>query len=62
MKVAFFSTKTYDRQSFEAANTSYHHKLTFFDTQLSQDSAVLVAEFPVTCLFANDSADLTSPD
>jgi D-lactate dehydrogenase len=57
MKVAFFSSKTYDRQSFEAANANYHHELTFFDTQLNRDSAVLAAEFPAVCIFVNDIAD-----
>lgn len=57
MKVAFFSSKSYDRQSFEAVNANYHHELTFFDTQLNRDSAILAAEFPVVCMFVNDIAD-----
>jgi D-lactate dehydrogenase len=57
MKVAFFSSKSYDRQSFEAVNANYRHELTFFDVQLNRDSAVLAAEFPVVCMFVNDIAD-----
>lgn len=57
MKVAFFSTKSYDRQSFEAANTNYHHELTFFDVQLNPKTAILASEFPVACMFVNDIAD-----
>lgn len=53
MKVAFFSTKFYDRQSFEAANANYHHELTFFDVQLNPNTALLAANFPVVCKFVN---------
>jgi D-lactate dehydrogenase len=62
MKVAFFSTKAYDRQSFEAANANYHHELTFFDTQLNPKTAILAAEFPAVCLFVNDMADAATLD
>jgi D-lactate dehydrogenase len=62
MKVAFFSTKSYDRQSFEAVNANYHHELTFFDVQLNRDSAVLAAEFPAVCMFVNDIADAATLD
>lgn len=57
MKVAFFSTKSYDRQSFEAINTNYHHELTFFEAQLNPATAVLAAKFPAVCMFVNDRAD-----
>jgi D-lactate dehydrogenase len=57
MKVAFFSTKSYDRLSFEAVNVNYHHELTFFDTQLNSKTAILAADFPAVCMFVNDIAD-----
>jgi D-lactate dehydrogenase len=57
MKVAFFSTKSYDRQSFEAANLSYQHELTFFDVPLNAKTAVLAEGFPSVCMFVNDSAN-----
>ena len=62
MKVACFSTKAYDRQSFEEANANYHHELTFFDTQLNPKTAILAAEFPAVCLFVNDIADAATLD
>jgi D-lactate dehydrogenase len=62
MKVAFFSTKSYDRQSFEAVNAKYHHELTFFDVQLNAHTAVLAAEFPVVCMFVNDVGDAATLD
>jgi D-lactate dehydrogenase len=62
MKVAFFSTKPYDRQSFEAIESSYRHDLTFFDVQLNRNTAVLAADFPVVCMFVNDIADSATLD
>jgi D-lactate dehydrogenase len=62
MKVAFFSTKSYDRQSFAAINANYHHELTFFDVPLNVNTAVLAADFPVICMFVNDMADATTLD
>lgn len=62
MKVAFFNTKSYDRQSFEAINTNYHHELTFFDAQLSSKTAILAADFPAICMFVNDIADAATLD
>jgi D-lactate dehydrogenase len=62
MKVAFFSTKSYDRQSFEAVNTHYNHELTFFDVQLNSKTAILAADFPAVCMFVNDVADADTLD
>jgi D-lactate dehydrogenase len=57
MKVAFFSTKSYDRESFEAANANDHHDFTFLDVPLNAKTAVLAADFPAVCMFVNDVAD-----
>jgi D-lactate dehydrogenase len=62
MKVAFFSTKSYDRQSFEAVNTNYQHDFTFFDVQLNANTALLAAECPAVCMFVNDIADAATLD
>lgn len=62
MKVAFFSSKSYDRLSFEAENANYHHDLTFFEAQLNPKTAVLAAGFPAVCKFVNDIADATTLD
>lgn len=57
MKIAFFSTKPYDRQFFERLNCTYRHDLHFFDTRLHADTAILAHGFPAICLFVNDQAD-----
>lgn len=60
MKVAVFSTKSYDRTFLEAANETYQHDLVFFEPRLNQETSVLAAGFPAICIFVNDSLDATT--
>ncbi|MFB2974735.1 2-hydroxyacid dehydrogenase [Microseira sp. BLCC-F43] len=57
MKVAVFSTKSYDRQFLEPANANFGHELVFFEPQLNRDTAILAAGFPAICAFINDQLD-----
>jgi D-lactate dehydrogenase len=57
MKVAVFSTKAYDRQFLEAANSNQEHYLAFFEPRLNRDTAILAAGFPAVCVFVHDQAD-----
>jgi len=57
MKVAFFNTKKYDRQFFEAMNSKYNHELTFLEPRLDATTAPLAHGFPAVCIFVNDKAD-----
>ncbi|ELR97057.1 2-hydroxyacid dehydrogenase [Gloeocapsa sp. PCC 73106] len=57
MKVAFFSSKAYDRQSFTEVNVNYNHELKFFEALLDSETATLAAGFPVVCMFVNDIAN-----
>ncbi|MEI6329074.1 MAG: hypothetical protein WCP16_07570 [Pseudanabaena sp. ELA645] len=50
MKVAFFNTKSYDRQSFNAANENHHHEIVFFECHLSRETISLATGFPVVCI------------
>jgi D-lactate dehydrogenase len=54
MKVAVFSTKSYERIFFEKINPDYKHQLTFFDTHLTLEMCPLVKDFPAVCVFVND--------
>ncbi|MBI1881380.1 MAG: 2-hydroxyacid dehydrogenase, partial [Chloroflexi bacterium] len=54
MKVAFFSTKPYDQQFFEAANQTFGHELVFFEPRLTPETSPLAAGFPAVCAFVND--------
>jgi D-lactate dehydrogenase len=57
MKVAVFSTKSYDRTFFDAANQNHPHELVFFEPRLTADTAKLAAGFPAVCAFIHDHLD-----
>lgn len=59
MKVAVFSTKTYDQQFLEMANASYGHDLTFFEPRLTLKTSILADQFPAVCVFVNDQVEAT---
>jgi D-lactate dehydrogenase len=54
MKIAVFSTKSYDQEFFENANRSQEHELTFFKPRLTSETWSLASGFPVVCVFVND--------
>ena len=54
MRTAVFSTKGYDRDSFESLNAKFSHELTFFKPNLSKETAPLAHGFPAVCAFVND--------
>ncbi len=56
MKVAFFDTKPYDRQSFEKY-VSDDLKFKFFETKLNIDTVELAHGCDGVCIFVNDTAD-----
>jgi D-lactate dehydrogenase len=57
MKVAVFSTKSYERTFLEAANAEHGHKLVFFEPRLTCETSILAAGFPTVCVFVNDQLD-----
>src|SRR5687768_3896570 len=57
MRVAVFSTKTYDEQSLRAANAAYGHELVFLEPRLTGDTAPLAAGCAAVCAFVNDRLD-----
>ncbi|MGH1407921.1 MAG: 2-hydroxyacid dehydrogenase [Aeromonas sp.] len=57
MKVAVFSTKSYEKEHFVHANSQFGFELEFFDVRLEAKTAKLAHDFPVVCLFVNDDAD-----
>jgi D-lactate dehydrogenase len=52
-----FSTKPYDRASFERANDSRRHAIDALDTRLSARTAALASGAEAACIFVNDVAD-----
>jgi D-lactate dehydrogenase len=57
MRIAFFSTKPYDRQSFDEANREYGHEIGYFEPRLDAVTASLAAGWPAICAFVNDRLD-----
>lgn len=57
MKIAFFSTKSYDRESFTLHSTDYNHQLSFFDVSLDHRTVNLAEGHQAICSFVNDPID-----
>ncbi|MBC7541504.1 MAG: 2-hydroxyacid dehydrogenase [Candidatus Sericytochromatia bacterium] len=57
MRIAVFDSHRYDRTALEAANSDYHHELTFFEARLTEQTASLAQGFPAVCSFVNDHLD-----
>ena len=57
MKGAVFSSKSYDKESFEKSNTFNEIEFTYFDVPLNSDTAKLTQGFQAVCIFVNDQAN-----
>lgn len=57
MKIAVFSTKTYDRDYLDKFNIEDKHKLTYFDVSLNSNTTNLTLGFDAVCVFVNDKVD-----
>lgn len=55
IKIAFFDTHSYDKESFEKVNDK-NIQITFFETKLNIHSADLAKGYDVVCIFVNDDA------
>lgn len=54
MKVAVFSTKTYDRDFLELANSTGKHQITYLEASLKESTTRLTEGFNAVCVFVND--------
>lgn len=57
MKVAVFSTKSYDQKFLESANTECGHELVFLEPRLTAETSALAAGAQAVCVFINDQLD-----
>ena len=57
MKVAVFSTRSFDREYLDKSNTSGTHQLTYFETSLTNETADLATGFDTVCVLVNDKID-----
>lgn len=57
MKVAFFSSKSYDKASFEQLTPNFKHQLTYLEVRLDKDTVSLAIGYDAICTFVNDHLD-----
>jgi D-lactate dehydrogenase len=57
MKIALFSSASYDQKYFDEALPGYGHEITHFETRLRARTAHLATGFGAVCIFVNDRAD-----
>ena len=57
MKVAVFSTKSYDKEYFEKYNKDHNYSFSYFEASLKKDTANLTIGFDIVCVFVNDKID-----
>lgn len=57
MKIAVFSTKSYDKIYFEKHREGSEHTFTYFETVLNADTTNLTIGFEAVCVFVNDKID-----
>lgn len=57
MKIALFSSKSYDSEYFSIANQSFGFEIAYFETRLRSRTAHLAAGMDAVCVFVNDVID-----
>jgi D-lactate dehydrogenase len=57
VRIVVFSTRRYDVEFLDAANTRFDHDLTFLEARLTGETVALADGYPVVCPFVNDSLD-----
>ena len=57
IKIAFFSTKEYDKKIFDKYNKKYNYEITYLDSKLNAETAPLAKGYDVVCVFVNDVVD-----
>jgi D-lactate dehydrogenase len=57
MKVAFYSSKSYDQEYFTRMNETFGHDLRFFETRLDSQTIQIARGYDAICAFVNDKID-----
>jgi D-lactate dehydrogenase len=57
MRIAVFSTKSYDREYLDRFNKESKHQFVYFEAPLNVDTANLTQGFEGVCVFVNDKLD-----
>ena len=59
IKIAFFDSKEYDKQSFIESNKDDEFEITYLETRLTEDTCKLAEGYDVVCVFVNDDVNST---
>ena len=62
MKIAFYDTRSYDRDAFTRANRDFLYNIDFFDFRLSEKTALTAKDYDAVCVFVNDKLDKETID
>lgn len=54
MKIAFYSSKSYDEEFFKKTNEDFNYELDFFETRLDSHTVQLADGYDAICAFVND--------
>lgn len=54
MKIALYSSKSYDQDYFERENKSFNYEITYYEGSLKPSSVKLAIGYEVVCAFVND--------
>lgn len=57
MKIAFFSSKPYDRKYFDLANKEFGHEIIYYEGKLRRETLKLAEGYDCVCVFVNDQVD-----
>ena len=57
MKIAFFSTRSYDRQFFNRMNADFQYQISYLEASLNPVTATLARNHDAVCVFVNDHLD-----
>jgi D-lactate dehydrogenase len=57
MRIAVFSTKSYDRAFLDEANRKHSNEMTYYEPRLSAETAPLAEGYPTVCAFVHDDLD-----
>ncbi|HHV37928.1 MAG TPA: 2-hydroxyacid dehydrogenase [Tepidimicrobium sp.] len=60
MRIAFFSTKPYDKEAFDPLAKDMNIEIDYFGEQLTPETVSLAKGYDATCSFVNDNVDATA--
>lgn len=62
MKIAFFDTKNYDKNSFDNHLKNYGYTVKYYEAKLTEDTVYLAKGYDAVCVFVNDTVNATVID